>query len=294
MSEEMEVKRKPGRPRTKERVPILTPEQVEGLLTPQQREEREARERERLRGIERRARAKSAMEGTLPPETDVECYVSVEEGAEDLFALVKEHGTVTMELVLLGQYWKTPLYAEKFQGSDPTSIFARTGLVVALRGHKVHQFEQFLSTWKAYLERHPNSRRSVTGKWLHDTSMQMRKPAGSGAAGNRQPIQRTSSRVLLQSMPRLGAQEQSGEHDCGAWRVHAVRRAQVGEARRSLAGFSIFQSTGADNAPKPVCYRTSADPEIHLSGYPTNQELGSRQGVAFVWRDPSFYFSTGM
>jgi hypothetical protein len=73
---------------------------------------------------------------------DTECYVSLEEGAADVAAFVKTHGLANLEIILLGQYWKTPLYQERFQGSDPDSIFARLGLVVALPAHKFHQWEQ--------------------------------------------------------------------------------------------------------------------------------------------------------
>lgn len=92
----------------------------------------------------------AVMNGTydVSPD-DTECFVSVEEGAADLFEFVKTHGTVTMELILIPEYWKTPLYAEKFQGSDPTGIFARLGLVISVPGHKLHQFEQYLATRKA-------------------------------------------------------------------------------------------------------------------------------------------------
>jgi hypothetical protein len=54
---EVDVPRKRGRPK-KERPGILTDEQVAALQTPQQIEAAEARERERQRGIQRRADAK--------------------------------------------------------------------------------------------------------------------------------------------------------------------------------------------------------------------------------------------
>jgi hypothetical protein len=83
----------------------------------------------------------------LPPEDPD--YVSLEEGSQDLFEFAKTHGRVAMEIVLLGQYWKEPIYTEKFQGSDPTSIFARTGLVTAMPSHKLFQLEQFLARHRA-------------------------------------------------------------------------------------------------------------------------------------------------
>jgi len=75
-------------------------------------------------------------------------YVSVEEGAADLFEFVKANGAVTMEIVLLGTYWQQPIYMERFQGNEPDSIFARTGSVIAAPSPKVHQFQQFLSAVK--------------------------------------------------------------------------------------------------------------------------------------------------
>jgi hypothetical protein len=84
--------------------------------------------------------------GTNLPPDDPD-YVSVEEGAEDLLAFVKANGVVTMELILLGAYWQQPIYAEKFQhGTDPTSVFARLGLLTALPSHSVHAFEQFIAS----------------------------------------------------------------------------------------------------------------------------------------------------
>ncbi len=191
--EEVDVPRKRGRPRTKIRTPILSPEQVLGLLTPEQIAEKErlARDAARKRTERQKAAAEKAiadietkedlwqhnrkllsetelttllekqervfdqvywvngvLAGTNLPPDDPD-HVSVEEGAADLSEFLKAHGTVTMELVLIGQYWKTPLYTERFQGSDPTSIFARLGLFTAMPGHKVHQFEQFVAARRA-------------------------------------------------------------------------------------------------------------------------------------------------
>jgi hypothetical protein len=90
----------------------------------------------------------AVLAGTnLPP--DDQGYVSVEEGAADLFEFVKTNGLVTMELVLLGDYWQQPIYTERFQASDPDSIFARLGFVTAMSSHKIYQFEQFIATQKA-------------------------------------------------------------------------------------------------------------------------------------------------
>jgi hypothetical protein len=187
-----EVKPKRGRPRTRSRTSILSDAQVaeiRGTTTEQEQAEKDKREAERQRGIQRRkeARVEKQLESVetkealwllnrenLPPQEldallekqeqvwdqlhwlnkvlsgtnippDDELYVGVEEGSKDLFDHVKEHGVVTMELVLLGEYWKEPIYTERFQGNDPDSVFARLGLVTALPSHKVHQFEQFLS-----------------------------------------------------------------------------------------------------------------------------------------------------
>jgi hypothetical protein len=88
----------------------------------------------------------SVMDGTYNVDpSDTECYVSIEEGAADLFEIVKANGTVMMEVVLIDQYWKNADLYQRFEGNDPTSIFARTGLVIATPGHKLHQFQQFLS-----------------------------------------------------------------------------------------------------------------------------------------------------
>jgi hypothetical protein len=184
-----EIKTKRGRPRTKFRPPILSPEQVLALQTPQQIKEAEARERERQRGIERRreARVEKALESvetkealwelnrTLLSETELTALqerqsdvfdltfamrkfvdgtyeqTTAEEDRVPLEAIAEEveieikRGVVTMELVLLGDYWKTPLYTERFQGTDPDSVFARLGLVVSLPSHSVYNFQQFLS-----------------------------------------------------------------------------------------------------------------------------------------------------
>jgi hypothetical protein len=151
----------------------------------------EQRERERLRGIERRklARAEKEVEGIDSYEAlwehnrkllsateleallrqqetvfdqvhwvnshldgtydvspdDAECYVGLEEGAADVLAFVKDRGVTTMEVVLLGAYWQQPIWEKLRNGSDPTSIFARTGLVTAFPDRKLHEFQQFLS-----------------------------------------------------------------------------------------------------------------------------------------------------
>lgn len=160
-------KRTPGRPRKSEFVSRLSPEVIKGPLTSAQIAERERKEKQRLRGLARRAKAGAEKEienitmkealwefngkllpeaeftallekqervwdqihpvndvlaGTNLPEDDPD-FVTVQEEGEDLFAHVKEHGTVTMEIVLIDEHWKTPLY-ERFHGNDPTNIFA--------------------------------------------------------------------------------------------------------------------------------------------------------------------------
>jgi hypothetical protein len=63
MNDELDVpNRKPGRPRTKLRNPILSAEQVDNLLTPVQKMAAEQREAERERGIERRRADKKAKQ----------------------------------------------------------------------------------------------------------------------------------------------------------------------------------------------------------------------------------------
>jgi hypothetical protein len=186
--------KRPGRPRKTPFVSILSPEVIEGLLTPAQIAERERKDKDSARKRQERLEKKlvseldtietkeelwsrnrkllapeeldallarqermfdqvhwanDAMGGTLPPPDDVDYYVSVEEGAADLFEFVEAHGTVTMELVLLGTYWQTPLYQESFNGSDNNSIFARLGLVVGFPDHKLHEFQQWLAARNA-------------------------------------------------------------------------------------------------------------------------------------------------
>jgi hypothetical protein len=65
--------------------------------------------------------------------------------AEEVELEVEQHGVVTMEIVLLDDYWKTPLY-EKFQSepTSPTSIFATLGLVTAIPSHSLHNWEEFM------------------------------------------------------------------------------------------------------------------------------------------------------
>lgn len=61
---------------------------------------------------------------------------------------VKQRGVVTMELVLLGNYWQMPLYSERFQGTDPDSVFARLGLLIALPSHSVHSWDEFIAVFQ--------------------------------------------------------------------------------------------------------------------------------------------------
>jgi hypothetical protein len=86
-----------------------------------------------------------AIAGTNDPSD--EFYVSLEEGREDLEAFVKAHGVATLEIVLLPEYWKTPLYTEKFQhGTDGTSVFAKFGILTAFTDHRWATWQQFLVT----------------------------------------------------------------------------------------------------------------------------------------------------
>ena len=82
------------------------------------------------------------MAGTCPE--DDEDFVSVENGTAGLKNFVKERGITTIEISLLGQYWKNVDLHQRFQGTDPDSIFARLGLVVGFPSHKLHQFEEWL------------------------------------------------------------------------------------------------------------------------------------------------------
>jgi hypothetical protein len=187
----MNNEKRRGRPRKTPFVSILPPEVIEGLLTPTQKMAAEQREQERLRGIERRAAAKTAQEfgsietkealwqfnrsrvpeaelnallerqeamfdltfcmrkyvdGIYEQTTDAEDRVPVAAIAEEVELEVKQHGVVTMEVVLMGDYWKTPLY-ENFQSkpTSPTSIFARLGVVTAIPSHSLHQWTKFMA-----------------------------------------------------------------------------------------------------------------------------------------------------
>jgi len=85
-----------------------------------------------------------AVAGTNLPEN--EDYVSVEEGAADLQALVKENGLATMEIILLGDFWHQPIYQERFQGTDGTSVFAKFGILTAFPDHRWAEWQRFLAT----------------------------------------------------------------------------------------------------------------------------------------------------
>lgn len=85
------------------------------------------------------------MQGTGPAEDD-ELFVRVENGTAGLKDFVEEHGITSIELILLDQYWKNADLYQRFQGTDPDSIFARLGIVIGFPAHKLHQFEEWLDT----------------------------------------------------------------------------------------------------------------------------------------------------
>jgi hypothetical protein len=89
------------------------------------------------------------VDGNYEQTTDVDDRVPVEAIAEEVELEVEQHGVVAMEIVLLGDYWKTPLY-EKFQSepTSPTSIFARLGVVTAIPSHSLHNWEEFMDAQK--------------------------------------------------------------------------------------------------------------------------------------------------
>lgn len=166
MNYEVEVKRKPGRPRTKERITAA-----------------EAREKERLRGIARRADAKvresmseaetieqfwaesrklldaaklaewqarqeyveallgdirTVLEGRSPDEEFVEDVDDeIQEG-------IKIHGVAGITVPLqIGQFWKDPaLLPQLTSGDTPSTIFARFGILTAVSDYTQHRWEQ--------------------------------------------------------------------------------------------------------------------------------------------------------
>jgi len=85
------------------------------------------------------------VDGIYEQRTDVEDRVPVAAIAEEVEMEIKQHGTVTMEIVLIDDYWKTLLY-EKFQcePTSPTSIFARLGVVTAIPSHSLHTWKEFI------------------------------------------------------------------------------------------------------------------------------------------------------
>jgi hypothetical protein len=90
------------------------------------------------------------VDGVYELTTDAEDRVPLTAIAEEVELEVKQYGVVTMEIVLLDDYWKTPLY-EKFQSepSSPTSIFARLGVVTAIPSHSLHNWEEFMDAQMA-------------------------------------------------------------------------------------------------------------------------------------------------
>ena len=86
------------------------------------------------------------VDGIYEQTTDAEDRVPVEAIAEEVEMEVQQHGVVTMEIVLIDDYWKTPLY-ETFQSepTSPTSIFARLGVVTAIPSHSLYHWDEFMN-----------------------------------------------------------------------------------------------------------------------------------------------------
>lgn len=179
----MEPKR--GRPRTNFRPPILNDDQVAALQTPQQIETAEARERERLRGIQRRAEKKvldstqaetiqefwmesrKLVDATLLSkwqtrqdyvETLLNDLYTVLEGRspdqefirdvdDELKADIAEFGEAGVTpILLIGKFWQEPdLLAQLTSGDTPSAIFAKFGFLVSLPDLKIHQWNEFMN-----------------------------------------------------------------------------------------------------------------------------------------------------
>jgi hypothetical protein len=153
----------------------------EGILTPEQVERIKARERKRKQRANEKSAAASAQAET--PESfwkrnrevsnqtriaelkEREAYVfallsdirTVMEGRspdeqfaadveEEIKADVAEHGICQMEVYLL-EFWKRPdTFAMLCQRGDATSIFTRYGLVTAILGHRLAEWEKWLQS----------------------------------------------------------------------------------------------------------------------------------------------------
>jgi hypothetical protein len=65
---------------------------------------------------------------------------------EDVKADIAEHGICEMEVMLL-EFWKHPnVFTQLTQRNDATTTFARYGLVVAIPGHRLHEWQEWLAS----------------------------------------------------------------------------------------------------------------------------------------------------
>jgi hypothetical protein len=76
---------------------------------------------------------------------DTECYVSIEEGDEDIKQMLREYGEVSATAVLLLPLSQTLAHLRKDGENHPTSIYARFGILTALPDYKVHEWKQFMA-----------------------------------------------------------------------------------------------------------------------------------------------------
>ncbi len=78
---------------------------------------------------------------------DTACYVSVEEGHEDLRRDIAEHGICAVTVIgLLGKFWQQPELLEKLTKSgDATTIAALYGIMTAVPDIRVHQWDDFVA-----------------------------------------------------------------------------------------------------------------------------------------------------
>jgi hypothetical protein len=189
MNDEVEVKRKPGRPRKDPRPGILTAEQILALQTPQQIEAAEAREKERLRGIARRAE-KKVLDSMSKAETIQEFWAesrklvdaaklaewqarheyveallgdirTVLEGREpdaefitdvddEIRADIKEHGVTGVTVpLLIGPFWRDPELLAKLTSSDDSP-----SAVFAQFGFLLAVDDYTLHKWEAVIATH--------------------------------------------------------------------------------------------------------------------------------------------
>lgn len=84
----------------------------------------------------------------VPP--DDPCYVSLDEGRQDVEAHVAANGFTMIEISLLGEFWKSAdLYARFLLRTDSTSTFARYGFVVGIPAHRYQEWQELLAAGTA-------------------------------------------------------------------------------------------------------------------------------------------------